>query len=228
MANKLKTKKSQAPDPDKLQPEKEVQVEVKQLIKDERTHKILGTVFLLAAIFLFIAFSSYIFTWKEDQDKVFNNARVLLPDSEVHAVNLLGNLGAYISNFFFFKGFGLASYLFCSFFFIVGANLLFGKKIFSIARNLRYVLVGLVVFSVALAFFTNGNGFPWGGAFGDMISEWLTRFIGWIGTAALLFVVALAYIIWRFNPVFKLPKLPGKKLAPGAVTTDPDIIPEPG
>ena len=54
MANKLKSKKSQAPDPDKLKPEKEEQVKVKQLVKDERTYKILGTVFLLISIFLFI------------------------------------------------------------------------------------------------------------------------------------------------------------------------------
>ena len=39
-----------------------------------------------------------------------------------------------------------------------------------------------------------------------MISDWLVRFLGNIGTAALLFVAFLAYIIWQFNPVFKLPK----------------------
>ena len=39
-----------------------------------------------------------------------------------------------------------------------------------------------------------------------MISQWLTRFLGTIGTAALLLVCGLAYFIWRFNPVFKVPK----------------------
>ena len=48
--------------------------------------------------------------------------------------------------------------------------------------------------------------FPWGGAVGDLISEWLTRFLGIIGTAALLLVAGLAYFIWRFNPVFNVPK----------------------
>jgi len=122
--------------------------------------------------------------------------------------NLLGNLGALVSHQFFFKGFGLASYLFCSFFFIVGVNLLFARKIFSIGRNLRYVLAGLLFFSVSLAFITRGNGFSWGGGVGDMISDWLIRFLGWLGTAALLLVAGLAYFIWRFNPVFKVPKIP--------------------
>src|SRR5687767_4116435 len=211
MANKLKSKKSQVTDPTRFKPEKEEQVKVKQLVKDERTYKILGTVFLLTAIFLFIAFTSYLFTWEEDQDKVFHGADILYPSSEVKVANLLGNLGAYISHQFIYKGFGLASFLFCSFFLIVGANLVFGKKLFSIGRNLRYVITGVVFFSVLFAFLTKGSSFPWGGAFGELSSEWLTRFLGWIGTAALLFVAGLAYIIWRFNPVFSLPQKAAKQ-----------------
>src|SRR6267154_1318188 len=155
MANRLKSKKSQLPVANKLKPEKDPQVTVRQIVKDERTHKITGAVFLLLAIFLFIAFTSYLFTWKDDQDKVFHGgASILLPSTDVKVSNLLGNLGALISYQFFNKGFGLASYLFCSFFFIVGVNLLFARKVFSIPRNLRYVLTGLLFFSVGLAFVT--------------------------------------------------------------------------
>src|SRR5258708_38104179 len=93
-------------------------------------------------------------------------------------------------------------------FYIVGVNLLFARKVFSIGRNLRYVIAGLLFFSVALAFVTRGRGFPWGGAVGDMISDRLTMWLGWVGTAALLLVAGLAYFIWRFNPVFKMPALP--------------------
>jgi S-DNA-T family DNA segregation ATPase FtsK/SpoIIIE len=208
MANRLKSKKGQKPAAGKLKPEQESRVTAREIVKDERTHKITGAVFLLVAAFLFVAFTSYLFTWKEDQDKVFHGASILMPSSNVKVTNLLGNLGALISHEFFYKGFGVASYLFCSFFFIAGVNLLFARRIFSIARNLRYVLTGLLYFSVAAAFVTRGSGFPWGGAVGDMMSDWLTRFLGWLGTAALLLVAGLAYFIWRFNPVFKMPKLP--------------------
>jgi len=215
MANRLKSKKTKASEADKLKPEKDSQVTVKQIVKDERTHKITGAVLLLLAVFLFIAFTSYLFTWKEDQDKVLHDgARILLPSSGVKVSNLLGNLGALISHQFFYKGFGLASYLFGTFFFIVGVNFLFKRKVFSIGRNLRYVLAGLVFFSVSLAFVTKGSGFPWGGAVGDMISEWLTQFLGKVGTAALLLVAGLAYFIWRFNPVFKVPALPVREKKP--------------
>jgi S-DNA-T family DNA segregation ATPase FtsK/SpoIIIE len=209
MANRQKSKKSQKPVSNRLKKENASRVTAKQLVKDERTHKITGAVFLLLTLFLFIAFTSYLFTWKEDQSKVFHGGfHILLPSNHEKVANLLGSLGALVSHEFFFKGFGLASYLFCSFFLVVGVNLLFAKRIFSIPRNLRYVLAGLLFFSVALAFITRGNDFAWGGAVGDMISDWLTRFLGTIGTAALLIVLGLAYIIWRFNPVFKVPSLP--------------------
>ena len=210
MANKLKTKNSQPPDPDKLKPEKEEQVKVKELVRDERTYKIFGTFSILIAIFLFIAFTSYLFTWQQDQDKA-SNASILYNSSQVKVENLLGNFGAYISHLFFFNGFGITSYLFCTFFFVIGINLLFGKKLFSLARNLRYIIIGLPVLSITFAFMTKGNSFPWGGAVGEISSDWLTRMLGWIGTAILLFVAALSFIIWRFNPVFTMPKLNKQK-----------------
>ena len=141
MANRLKSGKSKSTDTDKLKPEKEEQVTVKQLVKDERTHKIAGTIALLASLFLFIAFASYLFTWREDQDKVFRGASILLPSAGVKTTNLLGNIGAYISHQFFYNGFGLASFLFCTLFFVVGVNALFSKKLFSVWRNVRYLIV---------------------------------------------------------------------------------------
>jgi DNA segregation ATPase FtsK/SpoIIIE, S-DNA-T family len=214
MANKIKSNKkpaaaapkAKAPDPEQMKPEKEEQVTFKSLSKDERTHKILGVVCLLIAVVLFIAFTSYLFTWKKDQDKVFRNGIHFLTGENIDAANLLGRLGAYISHFFIYKGFGIASYLICTFFFIAGVNFIFGRKVFSLLRNLKYVVVGLVIFSIVAAFLTRGDGFAWGGAVGEMVNDWLQKFIGWIGTAALLLVAALSYIIWRFNPVFRLPE----------------------
>src|SRR5687768_3230508 len=106
MANRLKSSKSKTPGSEKFKPEKEEQVKVKDLVKDERTHKIAGTIALLVSLFLFIAFSSYLVTWKEDQDKVTNGVSILFPSEEVKTANLLGNIGAWISHQFFYNGFG--------------------------------------------------------------------------------------------------------------------------
>ena len=145
----------------KLKTEREEKVDLKKLAKDERTHKIIGTVFLLISIFLLISFISYFFTWKEDQDKVFNNSSFLF-DEDIKVSNLLGRLGAYASHFFIYRGFGIASLLFCTFFFVVGINLLMRRKVFSIWRNLRYVTVGLLVLCVSLAFIFGNSNFPFG------------------------------------------------------------------
>jgi DNA segregation ATPase FtsK/SpoIIIE, S-DNA-T family len=190
--------------PGKLKADKEEKVDLKKLARDERTWKIIGTVSLLISIFLFIAFVSYFFTWKEDQDKVGETS--FLTDNDTKVSNLLGRLGAYMSHFFIYKGFGIASMLFCTFFFVVGINLLVNRKVFSIWRNLKYVTIGLLIVSVTFAFVFSSAAFPFGGRVGDMISNWLSNFLGGFGTAALLLVVGISYLIWQFNPTFNIPE----------------------
>lgn len=207
MAQRSKSKKNQSSGTTFLKTEEQSKLTISQVIRDERTHKIAGAAFLLVSIYLFISFTSYLFTWREDQDKVFRGISILAPSHDVKVTNLLGNLGAYISHLFFYKGFGFASYFICSFFFITGINWLFAKRYFSIKRNLRYVLIGLIYLSTTLAFVCRSASFPWGGAFGDITSDWMVRFLGKIGTACVLFAGALSYFIWRFNPEFKIPDI---------------------
>jgi len=202
MANKLKSSKTKPADPEQLKQEKEETVEVKQLLKDERTHKIAGSILLLFAFLFFIAFTSYLFTWGDDQDK-FSYRMLLANDIKVQ--NLLGTFGAFISEIFVRHGFGIASFLICSTFFVIGINLFFGKKVFSIPRNIKYLIIGLPVISVAASVIFQGKIFPYGGAAGDMMRDWMYQVIGKIGTIAVLSVAVLSYVIWRFNPVFKLP-----------------------
>ena len=209
MANKIKTPKAKPETADTLKQEKEETVEIKELLKDERTHKIAGSVCILLAILFFIAFTSYLFTWDEDQDKVFKDGYRLLLGTEGNVSNLMGTFGAFISHFFIYKGFGIASYLICSFFFIVGVNLFFGKKIFSVSRNIKYLILGLPLISVTASVIMNGNIFAWGGAVGDMCKEYLFKTLGKIGTVLLIGVSFLGYVIWRFNPTFNLPKKKG-------------------
>jgi S-DNA-T family DNA segregation ATPase FtsK/SpoIIIE len=218
MADRLKSKKGRKPGTGSLRPEQVQKLPLKQIARDGRLRKMLGALFLLTASFLFISFSSYLFTWSEDQDKV-RSSSILLPGSHAKVANLMGSLGAYLSNQFFYNGFGLASYLFCSFFFVVGVNWLFSRRIFSLSRNARYLLLGLPIGALALSFFTNGSSFFYGGAVGNLIRDWLNGLIGRIGTAALLLALALVFIIWRFNPAFMLPAL--KRARPSPLPQDP-------
>jgi S-DNA-T family DNA segregation ATPase FtsK/SpoIIIE len=204
MANKLKSQKKDS-SVDNFREEKLDDIEVKAVLKDERTHKIIGIGLLLICFFLFVAFTSYLFTWREDQDMVRNSGVKILLPNDLEINNQLGSLGAYIAFVFFEYGFGLASYLFCTIFFVLGINLLFGRTVFSVFRNLRYVLVGVVVISISSSFFGASIGFKLGGAFGNYATQWLNAVIGKLGTASLIMVSLLSYFIWQFNPVFKWP-----------------------
>ena len=213
MATKRKKKSNTSPekkpaksDTKAFKAEKEEKIDWKALARDERTWKIIGSISLLISIFLFIAFTSYLFTWRGDQDIAKQGFRALL-ENDKPVANLLGRLGAIISYFFIVKAFGIASFLICTFFFVVGVNLLFRRKVFSIWRNLKYVTVGLLVLSVSLAFVFSGSSFlSFGGGVGNMICEKLIGALGNIGTGAVLLLLAFGYCIWQFNPAFNLPK----------------------
>ncbi|MEO6538349.1 MAG: DNA translocase FtsK [Ferruginibacter sp.] len=204
MASKIKSIKTNSKAGESLKKEKEEKVEIKHLLRDERTHKIVGSIFILLAILFFIAFTSYLFTWDEDQDKVFKEGYRLLIGTDTKVANLMGTFGAFISHFFIYKGFGVASYLLCSLFFVIGINLFFGRKIFSVVRNIKYLILGLPLFSITASVLLSGQQFAWGGAVGDMCKDYLYKSIGQVGTIAVLAVAFLAYIIWRFNPGFNI------------------------
>ncbi|MFZ1800806.1 MAG: DNA translocase FtsK 4TM domain-containing protein, partial [Chitinophagaceae bacterium] len=203
MATKSKSKKVPV---QKMKLEKEASVSMTEVVRDERTHKIIGAIAVLVSLFLFIAFTSYLFTWENDQSLVFRSGTNIFSSDGIKVNNLLGVLGAYASYSLIDNGFGIASYFISSFFFVLGINLLFGKKVFNTGRNIRYVIGGLLIFSLTLAFIFQNSSFSWGGAVGNMMSAWLVKIIGNWGTGILLFVVFGSYFIWQFNPTFKLPE----------------------
>jgi S-DNA-T family DNA segregation ATPase FtsK/SpoIIIE len=223
MANTLKSKSTPKVNSPILNPDKEADVVVSEVVKDERTMKILGAVSLLVSLFLFVAFTSYLFTWQEDQDMVQLWRTQLFSLQDVKANNLLGYIGAFVAYQLMFNGFGIAAYLFCTFFFVLGVNLFFTKPIFSLWRNVRYVLMGLLVLSTCFAYLTPNTTFSWGGALGEYCSGWLIKFLGRFGTGAILFIAGFSYIIWRFNPSFNVPNfdfLIPKKKVPEFVSED--------
>ena len=222
MADKSKSSKKSTKVTGSLKQEKEVNVEVKQLLKDDRTHKIVGAFFVLVSILFFVAFTSYLFTWEEDQDKVFKEGYKLLLGSDSKLTNLMGSFGAILSHLFIFKGFGIASYLACTFFFILGINLFFRQKVFSLLRNFKYLVIGLPLLSLTASIIMQGNEFAWGGAVGDMLRDFLYSVIGKTGTIAIILLSFFAYIIWRYNPDFKSIASKAKNMKENLLTKNTD------
>lgn len=169
-------------------------------IKDERIPKLIGVLCWFLAIYLFIAFTSYLFTWKEDQDKVLKFSWELFLQGNLEMSNWLGRLGAIVSNMFFFWGFGLGSFVFVYLLALLGRDLIQGKPMKTFTPTLTYALMSMLLLTILLEFVAGDNGFPWGGAFGQGVSGWLHNFVGTLGMIVLIIFAVAGMVTWRFNP----------------------------
>ena len=178
------------------------QLSLKMGLNDERLPKMIGVLCLFIALYLFIAFTSYLFTWQDDQDRVLRFSWRLLLRSDLEMSNWLGRLGAIISNMFFYWGFGVPSYIFIFLITRLGLGLIRRTPMSKQLPTLRYSLLAIIALSIFLAFIFSGASFSWGGAFGEGISFWLQSFVGPIGVIIIFLFLILGAIVWNFNPNF--------------------------
>ncbi len=170
--------------------------------KDERIPKLLGMVTLFIAAYLFIAFASYLFTWGEDYAEVNSKSPGELFSDGFQASNMLGRLGAIVSNTAFWWGFGLPSFLLIYLLAIYGLSMVKQTPLRVHRPLLRQSLVLMLFASVFLEFIFGDHTFPWGGAFGEAVSAWMTGFVGILGMIVLFLFIFAGIIVWFVNPNF--------------------------
>lgn len=170
--------------------------------RDDRFQKIVGLSLLLISVYTAIAFTSFIFTWQADQDKVLGN----LFAADVVVNNWLGKFGALISHVFIHKWFGVASYIFSFVALITGVRITFNVELVNLKKTYINSFVLLIFVSVALGYVFHDALFHLGGAFGFTISNQLNAIIGFVGTGVLLCFVLLVYLVAVFNISFDLSK----------------------
>ncbi|MBN4081549.1 DNA translocase FtsK [bacterium AH-315-C07] len=171
-----------------------------QFVKDERVHRIIGLLFIITSVFLCFSFISYLFTWKEDYSIIEDcdwltwlNAN---PDA---AQNQLGLLGAYISHRFLNNWFGISSFVFVLWSFLIGWKILFNKQLLSFKNIFYNSFFILIWFSASLAFIFDSSLYYLGGGLGHFLSNKLTGLSGSLGTILVLLFAALSYSIWVFK-----------------------------
>jgi S-DNA-T family DNA segregation ATPase FtsK/SpoIIIE len=209
-------------------------------LRDGRAIKIIGLFFLVLSVFFLIAFTSYLFTWQQDQSYVskanggwgnlFKTTKELMENGVNNPVvdNWLGKFGALLSNQFIFEWFGIASFGFVFIFFIIGYRLLFKIKLFSVSKMLAYTLFTMVFLSITIGFFHAFIiDYPHflEGEFGFWSNRLLSAQVGEPGTGGLLIFAGLTVLIIAYNIDFKLPKLNDRAVEPMSV--DGEISPEP-
>lgn len=181
---------------------KEQLQKVSEFIQNEKTQQITGLVLVLSAVYMLIAFTSYIFTWEIDSRGTAEPGwSAFLSDQEAEAENWLGKLGAYISYLFIHNWFGYSSFLF-----VVLAGAAGTKILFKTGYNLKKVSVWTMFFliwtSLTLAgIFDGGKNNP-GGIYGYHLNGWLNNLIGRSGTFVLDFFSLLGFLVLAANVRF--------------------------
>ncbi|WP_282126531.1 FtsK/SpoIIIE family DNA translocase [Marinifilum flexuosum] len=199
-------------------------------LNDERARFILGVTLSLFTIYTCLAFVSFFFTGGADQSKLDIKWLELITDSEIRVENWTGKTGAYLSNLFINKGFGIASFSFL-YVMVVLSLRSWGLKIQSIKRSILYTLLFSIWFSIGMAFIfvdsTSDSFLFLGGIHGFFISEWLISIIGNVGTLFLLILSLLCLLTFGFqNTVGFFKGLVKKKEKAADTTLEDDIFEE--
>ncbi len=174
-----------------------------QSLQDERVAKIAGMFSFMSAIYLCISFISYLSSWKADQDKVLQLSWGLLVKSGTDVSNWLGRLGALTAHFFFYYGFGLASFLFIPIFVHLGFRFIRKSGWLRLLRFSTHSLLVMALLSMILDFVFRSSYFPFGGAFGSRTNGIMSAYVGDIGLGVALIFTMITFVIWFFNPNFQ-------------------------
>ena len=224
-ANSFRDEPKSKPAPKQRAPKEASEDLPKFKLNDDRTIKIIGLFFLIVSLYFMVAFTSYLFTWQDDQSYVIDAnggwSNLMKTQQELTEMGLnqpavqnwLGKLGALLSHQFIYEWFGVASFLFIGVFFIIGYRMLFKIKVLSITKTLAYSFFLLIFTSVTLAFFHAFiSDYPHflEGEFGFWTNRMLQAQIGDAGTAGLLAFAGLSVLIIAYNIDFKLPERSAK------------------
>ena len=154
---------------------------------------IFGSFLIIISLLLFISFLSFFFTGEADQ-----SALIEFTSRDVKAENWASKLGAWLSDFFIQKGFGIASFIFSGLIFLSGIYLLSGSKKSRLARHWFWGILITIWFSVLFGFFVKSNPIL-GGIIGFEINSFLQDYIGKIGIVLLLLLGLISYLTLRFK-----------------------------
>lgn len=154
---------------------------------------VFGSLLLILGILLFIAFLSFFFTGKADQSIISE-----FSSRNVQAENWLNKVGAWVSDLFIYKGFGIASFIFSGLIFISGIYVLLNIKKVKLAKHWFWGTIIIIWISVFFGFFSESNPLL-GGRIGYEMNDFFQDYIGKIGTALLLLLCLITYLAIRFK-----------------------------
>ncbi|APG64763.1 cell division protein FtsK [Tenacibaculum todarodis] len=186
MAKKASTNKQKSNNPSFIK-------QTREFFKNRQTQTILGAFLILFAVFLTVAFISFFFSWQEDQSTLTE-----FGDRTIKTKNLLGKIGAKLSNFFIYKGFGIGAFVIPFLLFITGLHWFLQTKTKRIITSWNWGLISMLWLSITLGFVEKKYALI-SGIIGFEINEYLQAFLGKTGLVILLGFFFIAYLVMRFK-----------------------------
>lgn len=170
---------------------------------------LLGLVLIFVAVYLILAFISYIYTGAKD----FSQAEgvnlyeytfpleLKIPEEIANFHNMAGALGAKVSYYFINNCFGLASFFIPVYLIMVGMRLVGAFKV-RLMRNFSLMALLMVWGSVVLGSLNtlipgiDGTFLNFGGNHGKFVSNWLVALIGYPGLYGILILCGISFLIY--------------------------------
>lgn len=159
-----------------------------------RQYKLLiGSVFVLFSIALLVAFVSFFIYGQADQSTIH-----LLAERGEKSKNWLGKFGAILADFFVYRGFGAASFLFVKLFFLTGSFLALDISLKKLKNIWFWDLFAIVLIAMLFGFFADSLP-ELGGTIGYEMNLFAQDYIGRIGTLLLLILGIIVYLIFKIK-----------------------------
>ena len=154
---------------------------------------IFGSLLIILGILMFIAFLSFFFTGKADQSTLTE-----LASRNIKADNWLNKVGAWVSDLFITRGFGLASFIFAGLLFVSGIYVTLDLKKAKLRNHWIWGTLIVIWLSIFFGFFAHKYD-TLGGTIGFEMNSFFQDYIGVIGTICLLTFGMIAYLAIRFK-----------------------------
>jgi len=154
---------------------------------------VFGSLLIILAVLLCLSFLSYFFTGNADQSTLSEMA-----SRSEKSENWLSKTGAWLSDFFIHKGFGIPSFIFSGLLFLSGVYLLIDINKAKLWKHWFWGTFIVIWSSILLGFFGDKNAML-GGTIGFEMNTFLQDYIGKIGIGLLLLFGLIVYLASRFK-----------------------------
>ena len=168
---------------------------------------VFGILLIFFSLALLLSFISYFVTGINDQNIVSE-----LANRNAKAENWLGKFGAYLADFFLYKSFGVASFIFVRVLFLIGAYLILDMSLSKLKKSFFWDFYLIIFISVIFGFFWEYMP-QLGGTIGFEMNLYIQDYIGKTGTLLVLLFGIVLFLVFKikispesFTKVFEKPQ----------------------